>query len=721
MPTLQHRWQETGVSENSSASMAGKKMLVVDDDAGSLLLAEQYFLSENFSVVTSLSGEDALSRLEEINPDIILLDLIMPDIDGFEVCRRIKRLNQFRGVPILIVTSAGEAEAAKKAYELGAWDFIEKPVYWPTLKYRVLHALRAATAFASERLASRLHKVINQTKSEVLVFLPNSLEIIDANVGALNNLGYDRADLGKLSVTDIISNDTESSVPGVLQQARLLGQEDFDFQMDRRNGTTFHATGTILFSTEEQPPVFIAVYQDTQERDEIEEELHRIFYYDDITSLPNQRLLKLHTSRLLIEADRNNSQCSVFMIQLSGLTEINNNLGHVAGDLVLRTVSDRLGGVVRKLDLVGREDYSNASTLDPKLARYNDNEFTIVLSDIKKPIETTNIASRILDEICAPYSVGDTEVYLTARIGIALYPDDGTEFDELIQYAHRALKQNKLTTNSSGFTFYSEEDNQAARERFRLQAELRAAIEHGELELHYQPQVDGDLQQIVGAEGLLRWQHPDGMRYPNQFIPVAEAVGIISEINVWVLREAISQLNCWIDKFPPDFRLSINISGIQLKDKEFLQSTQALLDANPRVRRHLVFELTESTLIEDIENTSLWLRELQRVGVEISIDDFGTGYSSLSYLARLPIDYLKVDQSFTQLLAEDVQNEAIVLTIFQLGRALGIKLVAEGVETETQLNILRSMGDCDIQGWLVCKAIPAAEFESFTLSFPTKA
>tara|TARA_R110002110_G_scaffold415697_2_gene653851 strand:+ start:16959 stop:19094 length:2136 start_codon:yes stop_codon:yes gene_type:complete len=696
----------------------GYVMLAVDDDPGSLLLAETFFTSEGYTVATALSGADALARIDEIAPDIILLDIIMPGMDGFQVCREIRRRPRFKNTPIIVLTSLNETDAEQRAFAIGAWDFVSKPVNWSALAYRARFALRAAGVVAIQRSADRFARVINQSPDEILVFAAETHALLDENISALRNLGYGKAELQGRNFAELLHNGSASGLDAMLDQVRLHQQEKFSLQMRRKDGSVYPTEGTLLYSEDDDPSVFIAILQDISERQRIQQELHRLAHYDEMTGLGNRRLLEQQAVKLLARAARQGNRCAVCMLDLDGIRHINDTLGPAVGDSLIRQVSSRLAAAVRPCDLVARDESLGLENLGMQLARFGGDEFVVVLSDFSDTLDAARVADRILGTIAEPCELPqDARLSLTASMGISVYPDDGDNFDVLVQRAHMAMFDAKQSGRNR-YAFYTEEHNRKVFSRLQLESELRAALRNNEFELHFQPLVDNALQRVVGAECLLRWRHPDGLRYPDGFIPLAEETGLILPLGDWVLEAAVSQLSAWADRLPEPFDLSINVSALQVRDAAFLDHTRQLLETNPDAARHLVFELTESSLVEDMESTARWLRDLRALGVRIAIDDFGTGYSGLHYLVRLPVQTLKIDRMFVAGIDRDAEQAAVVSAIFQMARALRMEVVVEGVETLEQLQIVAAMGACDIQGWLISKALPADKFDAFLERFP---
>ncbi|MEQ9465733.1 MAG: EAL domain-containing protein [Haliea sp.] len=706
-------------SQDAQAA-AGYVMLAVDDDPGSLLLAETFFASEGYTVATALSGADALARIDQIAPDIILLDIIMPGMDGFEVCRQIRRRPKFKNTPIIVLTSLNETDAEQRAFSIGAWDFVSKPVNWSALAYRAQYALRAASGVAVQRSADRFARVINQSPDEILVFTADTHLLLDENMSALRNLGYSKAELQGMSFTEVLHNGSARGLAGMLEQVRLHQQEKFSLQMRRKDGSVYPTEGTLLYSEDDDPSVFIAILQDTSERQRIQQELHRLAHYDEMTGLANRRLLEQQAVKLLSGASRQEYRCAVCMLDLDGIRHINDTLGPAIGDSLIREVSSRLASAVRPCDLVARDESLGLEHLGMQLARFGGDEFVVVLSNFTDPLDAARVADRILATIAEPCDLPDGgRLSLTASMGISVYPDDGDNFDVLVQRAHTAMFDAKQSGRNR-YAFYTEAHNRKVFSKLQLESELRAALKNQEFELHFQPLVDSARQRVVGAECLLRWRHPSGLRYPDAFIPLAEETGLILPLGDWILEAAVNQLSAWAGQLPESFDLSINVSALQVRDPVFLQRTREVLAANPDAARNLVFELTESSLVEDLESTASWLHELRALGVRIAIDDFGTGYSSLNYLVRLPVHTLKIDRMFVAGIEREAEQAAVVSAIFQMARALRLEIVVEGVETPEQLQIVAAMGSCDVQGWLISKALTAAEFGTFLDRFPTQ-
>lgn len=695
--------------------MNKKTILTIDDDPVIAILAEEVFAAHGYQVISASCGEDALAQIVDVDPDIILLDIMMPGISGYETCRRIKAIPEFEHTPIIMLTGREDIESVEKAYESGAWDFSSKPINWPMLTYRVRHALLASQAFANEKQAARLSRAIDNSPSEVLIFEGDCLKILSGNTSAQSNLGYTSAELKDLKLEDISELPAEKQLEARILRLEEGAQIKLNGVMKRKDGSNYPAEGVLIRSPEKGHPTWIVILQDISERKRSEQALHRLAYYDELTGLPNRRLLYEHVERALAIAYRSQTVCAICILDLDGFKRINDTLGHKVGDMLLQEVSHRVSAMLRQYDVVAHEadNKEDDTQTQNQVARLGGDEFLILLTELEDPAVPARVAGRLLREISRPYNVHKTELNLTGSIGISLYPQDGASLDELMMHADTAMYKAKQS-GKNNYAFFTKADGDHSAERLTLESELRSAINNRELELHYQPQLDNSLTHIVGAEALLRWRHPvRGLLSPDNFIPLAEETGMIISIGEWVLQEALEQLQQWTALVPADFKMAVNISGYQLRSDGFLPTMYDLLDKHSCVRYSIVFELTESTLMGSAQSSIEWLRKIKEAGVQIAVDDFGTGYSSLSYLQKFPIDYLKVDRSFVSNLDTNREGAAIVKAIFRMAQALDINLTVEGVETYAELETLRTMGDSLIQGWLISKALLPAEFVAF--------
>ncbi|BAI76528.1 diguanylate cyclase/phosphodiesterase (plasmid) [Azospirillum sp. B510] len=440
----------------------------------------------------------------------------------------------------------------------------------------------------------------------------------------------------------------------------------------------------------------LAFAEDIGEKRRAEQHIQYLAHFDALTSLPNRVLLYDRIAQALREARRDGTKVAVLFIDLDRFKIINDSLGHSFGDEVLRSVARRLQAGLRDSDTVGR---------------LGGDEFLIVLRRVTEPADAARVAEKVVAHLASPFPVGGQSFVVTPSIGISLYPDDADDAEELIRCADIAMYHAK-EQGRNGFRFVTREMGAKSRERMDLEGSLRRAIREGQLFLVYQPQVDTLTGRIVGLEALIRWRHPEeGLILPGRFLPVAEETGLVVAMGDWVLFEACAQIRRWRQRFDLSVPVAVNISGAQFRDGQLPAKIAHALDVHGLSGPELEIEVTESTLIGDVEAAAATLMALKERGVLIALDDFGTGYSSLSYLHRLPIDKLKIDRSFIRDLATGDSDASVPRAIVGLGRSLGLSVIAEGVETQEQLQLLRDLACESYQGFLFSRPIPADEVE----------
>lgn len=420
-----------------------------------------------------------------------------------------------------------------------------------------------------------------------------------------------------------------------------------------------------------------------------------LLQYDALTELPNSTLLGDRLTQAIALGRRHDTQLAVMFIGLDRFKRINNALGYPVGDEVLQQVSQSLVAAVRESDSV---------------FRYGSDEFVILLNDVLHPQQTQHIAQKILQAISATRHVAGHDLSVTASLGISIYPNDSSTAVELIKHAETAMHTTK-ERSPDDFSFYTEDMNLRAQHQQNLESAIRQALEHNEFALHYQPKLDLKTGRILGAEALIRWFQPrSGWVHPADFIPVAEDSGLIVPLTQWVLRQACEQAQAWRTMGLAPLRISVNISAIDFRQREFVDNLAAILKQTGLPPNQLELEITESVLMQNVDETVDILNRIKAMGVRLALDDFGTGYSSLSYLRRFPIDVLKIDQSFVRGLHENSQDAQLISAIIGMGKSLELNIIAEGVETVEQLNFLRSQQCEEGQGFLFSKAVPAKDF-----------
>lgn len=688
-------------------------VLLVDDDIAGLIMASEALAGAGFDVVEAENGKQAVDQFLKYQPDIIIMDVIMPVMDGFESCTIIRQSAGGMHVPILMVTGLEDVESIQKAYEVGATDFITKPINFFLLPHRVNYMMRGAKT-ADELRASqmRLDKAQRIAKlghwawsidEDSIDWSPECQNILDAPKMGTNLEFF-------LSTVHL---DDRQLVSGAIERARTdANRFSIEFRTCARTKEDIRIIN--VEAETELTGHMVGTIQDITERSNAEEQIHNLAYYDLVTGLPNRAHLYDMISLSLTQARRYDTQFALLFLDLDHFKKVNDTLGHNAGDLLLREVSTRLKIAVRQSDVVARStDREVAHTNIESIARLGGDEFVVLLSRISRIEDAASVARRICKEIASSFNLEGNEVRITTTVGISLYPSDGDDVDTLLKHADVAMYHAK-EQGRNGYQFYSESIHQLALERFALERDLRQSLETNGFHLEYQPKVSIDGIGLTGAEALVRWRHPErGRVNPADFIPLAEETGLIVPLGEWVLRTACEQMSQWLQAGMPPFIMAVNCSAIQLVRTDMAAVIKSTLEATGLNPEYLEIELTESLLMQNVEEGIVILQALKELGLHVSIDDFGTGFSSLSYLKRLPVDKLKIDQSFVKDLTTDPGDAAIVTSMITLAHNLGLTVVAEGVETPDQLDFLQQKHCDEIQGYLISRPMPAEDFSNW--------
>jgi diguanylate cyclase (GGDEF)-like protein/PAS domain S-box-containing protein len=451
-------------------------------------------------------------------------------------------------------------------------------------------------------------------------------------------------------------------------------------------------------------------FQDVTDRKQAEEKIHFLAYYDRLTGLANRHLFNDRVTQALAYAQRQQVLVAILYMDLDRFKVVNDTLGHAVGDLLLQGVAERLKKCVRTNDSVARDADPDSQSC---LARLGGDEFTVLLNNLRDPEDAARVAQRIHRELAKPFQLDQHEVFMTVTIGIACFPADGSDLDALLKNADTAMYSAK-TLSRNGYQFYSLSMNEQAEQQLALEADLRHALDRGEFVLYFQPQVDLRTGAIVGAEALLRWNHPTGgVLLPNQFLSKTEDVGMGTALGEWVLRTACTQAKGWSAAGHPSIQLSVDVSDSQYNDSNLTKKVAHVLVNTKFPPELLVLEFTETIAVRNPERSVAALQDLRAVGVQLSLDDFGTGFSSLRHLQQYPINALKIDQSFVRNIAANQRDASITRTVITMAHNLGLRVIAEGVETQDQLDFLREHGCEEVQGFIVSQPLPPDQFVPF--------
>ncbi|MGB2831319.1 MAG: EAL domain-containing protein [Methylotenera sp.] len=507
------------------------------------------------------------------------------------------------------------------------------------------------------------------------------------------------------SITGFSQQEVLGSTPKALQESEKdlwqslqhHGKWSGEILNHRKNGEAYQERLTVnaVKNQHDEPIYYVGVFADITEAKHSQNRLHELVNHDPLTGLPNRRLFNELLEHAIKRAEREHHQIALLFVDLDRFKAINDSLGHQVGDKLLYEVSKRIHHAVRDSDIV---------------ARLGGDEFLVMMDLIKQSHDAALIAQKIIYALQVEFHIDGKEIFIGASVGISIFPKDGADVDSLIKAADIAMYQVK-NRGKNNHCFYSDELSKNAVERFTLESQLRHALERNQFEMYYQPQISLITGDIIGAEALLRWHHPElGLVSPARFIPIAEETGLIVQIGEWVLRQAALQAMLWIrDGYPMQW-VSVNVSGVQIMRSNFYDTVYGILietDCNPNI---LELEITESTVMQNTEFVIDTFNNIKRLGVRVAIDDFGTGYSSLSNLKRLPLDKIKIDQSFVRGLPDDLDDAAITNTINAMAASLGFTVIAEGVETLAQATFLKNMGCKEAQGYLYSKPVTTAAF-----------
>jgi len=567
-----------------------RKILVIEDERASRKLILKLLQNEGYEAIAAENGSIGLQLALLECPDLILCDIRMPEMDGYEVLSRLQQDPVTAMIPVICLTAQNDRADLRRGMELGANDYLTKP-------------------FTTEELLSAI-------------------------------------------ATQLAKQEMRAK-----QQQEVLQQAIAKF--------------------------------------------NNVVYYDSLTNLPNRLLLRERFYQILAPKLQTHQSIPIAVLSLDHLDRFIHSLGTDYSDLLLQAVSDRLLPYGRKVGTI---------------ARLNSEQLALILPPVSTRPEAANIAQSILDTLSQPFDLGGFEVFLTSSIGMALYPEDGSDIDSLLKAANTAMKVAQQL-GGNRFQLYTADISEKSYDRLMLEMNLHHALERSEFIVYYQPQIDLRTGRMVGAEALVRWQHPErGLISPLEFIPIAEESGLIIPLNEWVLQTAFKQAGIW-QKAGYSLKVAGNLSGIQFNQLGLSQKILRILEATNLEPSCLELELTESAVVKHPETAIATLRELKSFGIKLSLDDFGTGYSSFSYLQQFPFDVLKIDRSFMRNVTEDSKNAAILTAIIQLAHSLNLKVVAEGVETFEQQEFLRQH-QCDMmQGYYFSSPVPANVLEQMLVSY----
>jgi len=689
--------------------------LIVDDDTTVRIVMRSVLESHGIRVNEAGNGIEALQSFDEETPDIVILDIEMPKKNGLEACADIRHHPKGKLVPIMMSTGMDDTKSINHAYEAGATDFAVKPLNWPIFGHRIRYMLQAARAIrehhAAQQTAIRLGKVIESSSNEIYICDDHSLKLQQTNRRARTNTGYAETDINKLTLSQLLPELSENQLKEIVSDlySGEYNEQLLTTTILRKNGTAYPAELSLQLSREDDNNLLVGIAQDITERQLAANRMRQLAYYDTLTGLPNRQLFTEQLEKMLEKTNESTNKIAVLYIDIDNFKRINDSLGHRIGDKLLQEIAARLNTCIS-----GNASIARHITPETEIAasRLSGDEFALVLDLIEDPAIAGTVAKHLLNVLSRPMKLHGHELVVTLSIGIAVAPVDSDNEESLLKHADTAMHHAKKSGKNT-FQYYSSTMNSMGRERLQLEAELRRALERQELTVFYQPQVDIQTGKMASAEALVRWNHPQhGLVSPAQFIPLAEEMGLIIDIGAWVLNQACSDLKTWQAKGLSLEKISVNLSSLQFKQSDLVSQTRKILRETKLEAKYLELELTESVIMNDADTTIEILQALKEMGVRLSVDDFGTGYSSLNYLSKFPLDELKIDRSFIVDVDSNSHNASIVTAIVAMANSLDLDLVAEGVETESQLAFVREQGVRLVQGFYFSKPVAAEEFKT---------
>ncbi|WP_077045142.1 bifunctional diguanylate cyclase/phosphodiesterase [Pseudomonas sp. KK4] len=695
-------------------SITPAMLLIVDDDPLVRKLLTVLLEDQGYRTLTASSGEEALEIVEQQPPDLILLDIMMPGMDGYEVARLLKSDKSLANIPIIMLSALGEHSARISGLEAGAEDFLNKPVESAELWLRVRNLLRlkafgdylkSHSLVLEEQLQQRTIDLerfrLAMDASSDAIFLVNrkSMRLIEFNRRASQVMGYTAEELMNKSPAELSDESIEQLELMYDQIIAGSGPSDpTETRIHCKDGSYIPVEVHREAYKAGDEWIIVGIARDISLRKETDQRLLKMAHYDTLTGLPNRNLFFTTLQMGLTQALLSHWQLAVVTVDLDGFNNVNETWGHLMGDQMLTELGLRLAGCLNVSDTLGRMD---------------GDEFALILMIRQGQANPLQTVERIREKLREPFELGAHSTAMTASIGIALYPSDGSDAHALIKHANTAMHRAKKKGRDT-YCFYTAQMNEEVSARQAMETALRDAVKQQAFELFYQPKISLADGRVCGLEALLRWPRPGQANVsPTVFVPMLESLGLITLVGEWVITQVCRQIAEWQRSGQQLCQVAVNVAGEQIIEGDLIATMQQALIEHQIDPHWLEIELTEGSLMENTAHTIASLKTLRQMGVKVSIDDFGTGYSSLAYLRRFAIDKLKIDIAFIREVTSNPQDAAIAKTIIELAHSLNLQVIAEGVETPEQLAFLTANGCDQAQGYLFSRPLPIRELEEF--------
>ncbi len=698
------------------------RLLLIDDEPRLLSGLCELLGTTDYQLITASSGASAVEQLQKFHFDLVLLDLNLPDLSGHDI---MDFINQ-HGIDTSVIVLSGNTgiDAAIGALQRGAYGYLRKPYSYEELLKTVQHALHERALQAQNRdiavrleRSEKLHRYLIDSSPDLIFTTNTEGKFSFINERCRQLFGCAPDELFNVHYSEFIHEDDLERAHLVFNERSMktlssrnielrLKQQKAPMQEREVGGGNTSSFITILCNSvgmyTEEPDFsarqFLGIYgvaRDITEAKRATQLISYQAYHDMLTDLPNRSLFRDRLNLALIQARRNKTELAVMFVDLDRFKYVNDTMGHMKGDELLKMVAARLRERLREGDT---------------LARMGGDEFTLLLPDLHGKADADRIAAQIVHSLSQPFMLGSSQAHVSASVGVAVFPDDGITVDDLICHADIAMYKVK-GLGKNGHCFYESSMQDASRHKMALEQSLHQALDNGELEMYYQPQIEVETGRVVGAESLIRWNHPElGLLSANKFMSIAEENGLILPISDWMLDPLCRDLRQWNAVSAEPLRLSLNLSPHYLDRGNFTFNLNAAMQRHGIAASQLEVEITENLCIRNQQYATEQLARLCQLGVSVAIDDFGTGYSSLAYLHRFPVHTIKIDQSFVSEIKDIDGHYPVVMAIISIARGLGLNLIAEGVETVTQATYLSRAGCSTVQGYLYHKAVPQHEF-----------
>lgn len=665
-------------------------ILVADDSRFMRYTMRNLLEEEGYNVIEAENGKQALELFLDQKPDIILMDYLMPDLNGINACDQLQKLPGGSNTPVIIITSIEDENSINLAFEAGATDYISKPINWAVLRKRISRLLYTRYTEKNLNKEEAFASSIIDNAAEGIITIDNNGSIKYTNNAVEKMFQYNSRELIGKNINMLISefNYTYSRLVNI--NIELSGY--------RKDKSVLPLELTISKFGVGEEKFYTLILRDITERKNYEEIIRHHAFYDYLTELPNRFLLKERVEREIDKSKVVNRRFAVLYLDLDRFKFVNDTLGHDSGDKLLQQIAERLKKHIHSTDTI---------------ARIGGDEFVILSSKVTCKKDIMEFSSKLLKVVKEPLIIDAHEIYISASIGVAIYPEHGEDNRTLMSNADVAMYEAKRR-GKNNFQIYTESLNVKALERLNLENSLRHALEKNEFIVYYQPKVHAKTEKLIGAEALIRWNHSSlGLISPDKFIPLAEETGLIIPIGEWVLRTACAQNKALQDSGFPPLTISVNLSTLQFHLQDLKKVVQEVLKETGLDPQYLELEITESIAMQNVEYTIKTINEIKEMGVKFSIDDFGTGYSSLSKLNSLSVDKLKIDKSFVSEIGGEKNDSIIASIIMSLGKSLELEVVAEGVETQEQVDFLKENTCDEMQGYFFGRPMCSEDFIKF--------